>query len=199
MIWIVGANGEPIQARPVNWAEKLARWRRRKPALAASLALVGVLLMFVVIGSPIAIYQINRARLQAEQARRDEAAQRRRAETREQLVNAQLLCDEHFEDAAKLVYGIPFKALQAERENAAVTFSRLADSYACHGRWSEALQHAVQALEYKPQDHMNYVSLLALLAPRGTCLTTIAIATSSSNGSAISRIHFLGNELLRRA
>src|SRR6185503_3576657 len=52
-------NGEPIQARPVNTAERFWNWCRRKPALAASLAAISVLLLIVLIGSPIAIYRID--------------------------------------------------------------------------------------------------------------------------------------------
>src|SRR4030095_9087166 len=59
-------NGEPISARPVNAAEKFGSWCRRKPALAASLSLILILLLIVVIGSPIALFRINRERSRAE-------------------------------------------------------------------------------------------------------------------------------------
>ena len=67
---------EPIHARPVSRAEKLWRWCRRKPALAASFFLILLLLVIVIVGSPIAIYRINHAR-QAElvQLRRVEAGE----------------------------------------------------------------------------------------------------------------------------
>jgi len=58
---------EPIQARPISAAAKLARWCRRKPALALSLATGAVLLLVIAIGSPIAIIRINSARNLAEQ------------------------------------------------------------------------------------------------------------------------------------
>lgn len=159
--------GEPIQARPVGTTEKFIRWCRRKPALAGSLFFTCALLAFVVVGSPIAIYQVNQARLQAEGGRRIEATQRARAETREKLIQAQLLCDDRFEIAATLVNSIPKEALVAERENAALTFSLLTDAFARHGRWSEALRYATKAVEYGPEEHMNYVSLLVLLAATG--------------------------------
>ena len=58
---------EPIQARPVTRVERAWRWCRRKPALASFVAATALLLFAVVIGGPIAAYQINRERLRAEQ------------------------------------------------------------------------------------------------------------------------------------
>jgi len=53
---------EPIRARPAGTAEKLWRWCRRNRALAASAAIVAVLLLTVAIGSPIAVIRIHRER-----------------------------------------------------------------------------------------------------------------------------------------
>jgi WD40 repeat protein len=56
--------GESIVARPVGPFEKSWRWCQRKPMLATfSMALV-VLVLTVAIGSPIAAYRINRARVE---------------------------------------------------------------------------------------------------------------------------------------
>jgi len=64
----------PILARPTGPAGKVWRWCRRKPALASLGAGVIVLLLAVAIGSPLALYHINRARLDAlEQTQRAEA------------------------------------------------------------------------------------------------------------------------------
>jgi WD40 repeat protein/tRNA A-37 threonylcarbamoyl transferase component Bud32 len=58
--------GESILARPVSAPEKLWRWCRRKP-LVATFALTTILLLLAVaIGSPVAIYRIERARQLAE-------------------------------------------------------------------------------------------------------------------------------------
>lgn len=65
-------NGEPITARPVNTAEKSWSWCRRKPALATSLLLIFILLLIVIIGSPIAVFRINRERQSAVEARQNE-------------------------------------------------------------------------------------------------------------------------------
>lgn len=64
----------PILARPLGPAGKVWRWCRRKPALASLGGSVIVLLLAVAIGSPLALYHINRARLDAlEQTQRAEA------------------------------------------------------------------------------------------------------------------------------
>ena len=55
---------EPIQARPVGVIERAWLWCRRKPALASACALVGLLLLLLSIGSPIAAYRINKTRQQ---------------------------------------------------------------------------------------------------------------------------------------
>jgi WD40 repeat protein len=58
--------GEPIQARPVRAPERFWRWCYRKPATAASLGTIALLLLIVLIGSPIALIRINRSRDQME-------------------------------------------------------------------------------------------------------------------------------------
>src|SRR5438876_9329328 len=59
-------NGEPILARPVSPLARAQRWCRRKPALASSLFLILILLLILIIGAPIAIIRIDRARVDAE-------------------------------------------------------------------------------------------------------------------------------------
>src|SRR5258708_32103774 len=56
---------EPIQARPVGPVEKLSRWCRLRPVVAALGATTLVLLLAVAVGSPIAIYRINQERQRA--------------------------------------------------------------------------------------------------------------------------------------
>src|SRR5258706_15880040 len=65
-------NGEPITARPVNPAERFLSWCRRKPALAASLFSILILFLIVIIGSPIAVFRINREKQTAIVARKNE-------------------------------------------------------------------------------------------------------------------------------
>ena len=53
---------EPILARPASGMEKVWRWCQRKPALASAVVLV----VIVIVGSPIAVVLVNRARLRAQ-------------------------------------------------------------------------------------------------------------------------------------
>ncbi len=59
-------NNEPISARPVSAPERVFRWCRRKPALAGLGAAALLLLIMIGVGSPIAAFRINRARVVAE-------------------------------------------------------------------------------------------------------------------------------------
>lgn len=52
--------GEPIQARPVGYAERLWRWCKRKPAVAALMALTLVAGLVIVTGSLIAAIRLDR-------------------------------------------------------------------------------------------------------------------------------------------
>ena len=60
-------NNESISARPVSAPERVFRWCRRKPALASVGAAALLLLIVVAVGSPIAAFRINRARVVAEE------------------------------------------------------------------------------------------------------------------------------------
>jgi tetratricopeptide (TPR) repeat protein len=61
---------EPIEARPLNPAERVWRSCRRKPALASVVVLALLLVLVLGIGSPIAAYRINQARRQAQAGER---------------------------------------------------------------------------------------------------------------------------------
>ncbi len=54
--------GQPITARPVGAWERIWLWSRRKPVVAALSASVIVLVLGIAVGSPIALYRINRER-----------------------------------------------------------------------------------------------------------------------------------------
>jgi WD40 repeat protein len=117
---------EPIHARPVGTMGKLARWCRRKPGLAASLASVAILLLVVAIGSPIAVVRIYREREKSEAARQQEARSRIRAEAGEREAQQQLY-SALTEQANALVHsgevGQRFQALDVVRRAAAISNS----------------------------------------------------------------------------
>jgi WD40 repeat protein/serine/threonine protein kinase len=59
-------NGEPILARPISGAQRVWRWCRRKPVLASLIFANLALLLTVAIGSPIALFRIDRERVVAQ-------------------------------------------------------------------------------------------------------------------------------------
>ena len=70
----------PIQARRATAGERLWRWSRRNPALAALTGLVAALLVVVAVSSTAAYLHTNRANLRVREALAGEQAQRRKAE-----------------------------------------------------------------------------------------------------------------------
>ncbi|MBI2947167.1 MAG: protein kinase [Verrucomicrobia bacterium] len=79
---------EPIRARPATQTEKLWRWCRRKPALATACGFIALLGLVILIGSPIALFEINRARRDA--VRNAEAESRERLSAENNLYAATL-------------------------------------------------------------------------------------------------------------
>ena len=53
---------ESVLARPVGWMGHLVRWCRRKPVIAMLLGGLIILALAIVVGSPVAVYRIQRAR-----------------------------------------------------------------------------------------------------------------------------------------
>jgi WD40 repeat protein len=72
--------GEATVARPVHAWGRIQRWCQRKPVVAGLMGGVILLLLLVLVGSPIAVLQINRARMEAVEIAAREAEQRERAE-----------------------------------------------------------------------------------------------------------------------
>jgi WD40 repeat protein/tRNA A-37 threonylcarbamoyl transferase component Bud32 len=88
--------GEPVVARPAGAAERAWRWAKRRPAVAALLAVSGLLMLVLVAGGvalsfdaqvrglntqlKAALFDVEQQRTAAEEARQGEAAQRARAE-----------------------------------------------------------------------------------------------------------------------
>ncbi len=110
---------EPIHARPLGRVAKLARWCRRKPALAVAISVGVALLLVIAIGSPIAAYRINAVRQQ-------EAALRARAESAERGTQQQLyaaLLEQARATALSGEMGQRVRALDAIRRAAAISNS----------------------------------------------------------------------------
>jgi serine/threonine protein kinase/Tfp pilus assembly protein PilF len=86
--------GEPIQQRPVGRLERLTKWARRRPAVAAlTVGLVAAMLLLVFGGSAAAIWYANdRAELRLEEAGRqmEQALQQAQQQTRSQQVNREV-------------------------------------------------------------------------------------------------------------
>jgi serine/threonine protein kinase len=82
--------GESIHARPVSAPEKVWRWCKRKPVVAALGLSTILLLVAIAIGSPVAIYRIERAR---------QLAQAREMAVRETSYSTEMLLDFRYSDA----------------------------------------------------------------------------------------------------
>jgi len=110
---------EPIHARPIGPMARLARWCRRKPALATAITVGLALLLVIAIGSPIAAYRINAARNQ-------EAILRARAEAAERASRQQLytaLLEQARATVQSGEMGQRVRALDAIRRAAAISNS----------------------------------------------------------------------------
>jgi WD40 repeat protein/serine/threonine protein kinase/tetratricopeptide (TPR) repeat protein len=80
---------EPIVARPVSWPERVAKWARRRPALAALLAVLVLSAAALLAGGTWFTVQLARARHEAELHAASEERQRKAAEEKEAEANAQ--------------------------------------------------------------------------------------------------------------
>jgi len=98
-------SNETVHARPVTPIERVWRWCRRKPALAGALAIAGVLLLTVLIGSPITVYRISKAR-------KAELAQLHRAEAGELLAHQNQYASDMYRAHAAVNEGDFFSALR---------------------------------------------------------------------------------------
>jgi serine/threonine-protein kinase len=72
--------GEPIRARPVSARERLWKWARRKPALAALVAVSGLSLAALVVGDQVYSARLRAAVKQAEASAAEAREQRSRAD-----------------------------------------------------------------------------------------------------------------------
>jgi WD40 repeat protein len=117
---------KPIRARPISRVTQLARWLRRKPALASSVGSAVALLLVVCIGSPIAILRIRGERELNATARKKEAAFRLRAERGESKARGQLysaLLQQAEASVRSGEIGQRLRSLEAVRQAAAISNS----------------------------------------------------------------------------
>ncbi len=117
---------EPIRARPVGLVAKLVRWCRCKPALASTAGVVALLLLVLAIGSPIALFRIQRERELSEAARKREFASRLLAEAAEREARRQLyaaLLQQAHASVHSGEVGQRLQALDAIRRAAAISNS----------------------------------------------------------------------------
>ena len=80
---------EPILARPVSQLERVWRWTRRNPRIAALSAMVLMLIVSIAIGSSVGMLVIAEQKRQADIARCDEVIQRAEVERQKTLVEGQ--------------------------------------------------------------------------------------------------------------
>jgi serine/threonine-protein kinase len=93
---------EPIQARPIAWWERLSRWCRRNPRIAALIGTVGVLLTIMAFGSTAAAVRIAQAKAEAERHRSlAEANARAEKRAREEADRNAVIATQHAEAARK--------------------------------------------------------------------------------------------------
>jgi serine/threonine protein kinase len=104
--------GKSVQARPVSQGEKLWRWCRRKPLLAALLSSVTLLLFFVAVGAPLAAFLWRQQRDEARQNERLASSAERNA--REKLWQSDLHQAELWRSAKQ--FGQRFQGLEVLRE-----------------------------------------------------------------------------------
>jgi serine/threonine-protein kinase len=96
--------GKPVQARPVRVAERLWRWCRRQPALAAAGGLAALALAAMVVGS--VVFAFNEARHAQELRHEKRQTQAALEEAKRQTIAAerqQALADERFHQAHQAV------------------------------------------------------------------------------------------------
>jgi tetratricopeptide (TPR) repeat protein len=175
--------GEPIRARPASLGLRLAKWARRKPALAALLALSGLFLLTVVAGS---LVYSARLRAAVDRAEANEAQTRRQYQEAHAALERMLgrlqgprlqevprlkeLQRDLLEDALTFYQGSLQQAESpdpAVRRDTAVACRRAADIQQVLGQYDSALanyRRAIELVEGLPREDQADPELRALVA-----------------------------------
>jgi serine/threonine protein kinase/WD40 repeat protein len=187
--------GEPIQARPVGRPERLWRWSRRNPALAASLFIGGHLLLIVaLLASGIALLQSRRARESRDSQGQLQSTLGRVSEQRERADRLRLQA-EHDVANAYLDRGLAMAVDPDHRENEGLLWMARALRRIPSGSENEGLRTAARAnlaywgsrREYyeEPFKRLGGKLWTAAYGPDGRQL--FALATDPDEEAAINR------------
>jgi WD40 repeat protein/tRNA A-37 threonylcarbamoyl transferase component Bud32 len=133
--------GEPIAARPVGRLERAVKWVRRKPALAAMMAVLGLLTAVSLAVFVVLWRNADLERRQAVQAQKAEAEQREKADKASEQARADSLAARNAEALAE-----ERKTQAQERELLARRFWYDADINMAHKKWQSGDLIAVRRL-----------------------------------------------------
>jgi WD40 repeat protein len=110
--------GRPIEARPVGWAERAAKWARRRPALAALIGVSAAALLALAVGGWVASLKLY----QREQALEAQVEANRQALIRLNVANGKNLLDGENGSAALVWFA---RALSLEEDEARQALHRV--------------------------------------------------------------------------
>jgi tetratricopeptide (TPR) repeat protein len=152
---------EPVAARAPSTLYRFQKLVRRNKLAFAAGTLIMVLLLFVAIGAPLAVFRI-------EKVYQIEVALRKQAEFREKLTKAKALCVQlKFEEADRLLGEIPGLIEPWDAKDGAVLFRKLADFFARQGRWKEAAANMTKVLQVEPDSPLDWIGRASVLIANG--------------------------------
>jgi serine/threonine protein kinase len=133
---------EAVQACPPSAGYRLKKFvGRNRAALITSAVVIAALILGTVASTWQAI-RATRATHEAQAALAREAELRRQAQDRERLVRASSLCSQKdFDEAEKLLVGIPTSLMRVNSDYASATLRALAQWHASENRWQQAADH----------------------------------------------------------
>jgi serine/threonine protein kinase len=130
--------------------------RRNKLAFAVGAPMV-TLILVVVIGAPLAALRLRKAH-------QIELTSQKQVEFRKKLTKAEaLLVKLDFKEADRLMAETQPPLDPRDIKDGAALFRKLADFFATHGRWKEAMANVTKGLELEPEQLIDWISRAALL------------------------------------